>query len=573
MVSGSEHVRLRFDLLTAVVADADQHQGPATTHPVRRRMFELVLVFACGVGVMIAMTWPLASSINSRSVDPYDPLFQAWTIDWVQHSVAPGGDSIWDANIFEPSERALTYSDNLIVPAITLLPARWAGMTPIGVLNVGLLIAAGLNVALAYGFALRVTGSRPGGAIAAAVFAFGPYNTQITQHLHIYAHAGLAAAGWSAWELARASTKRRRWIAAACLSASVALTGAVSFYQLPMVALVAAIILLVQDRRARTLVAGAVAAGVGVVALLPLLIPYLVSASEIGSGYHWSLASIGAGSANFTRADPRLWVWGALGRPNDIFFQATFPGIAVTGIAVAGVVAFSRRRWRRSLTIGALLTVAGFVLALGTAASGWRRWLPYHLLYLLPGGDGLRAVGRFWVVGLLGLGLVGAALCAAVELRRSTRASAALAAVIVVAVLVEGARQPSALHTIRPHRIDAVLAGEKASGGVLYLPFPPAEPAPIVVVLSQADVVYRTTAHHRPTPNGYSGYFPSSLTTAVRAAERLPAASSVDYFCRIGTRFVIAPEVVWDRLRGPRFEPVRTVDGEVLGRLTCPTGP
>jgi hypothetical protein len=59
----------------------------------------------------------------------------------------------------------------------------------------------------------------------------------------------------------------------------------------------------------------------------------------------------------------------------------------------------------------------------------------------------------------------------------------------------------------------------------------------------------------------------------VRAAERLPAASSVDYFCRIGTRFVIAPEVVWDRLRGPRFEPVRTVDGEVLGRLTCPTGP
>jgi len=539
---------------------------------VRPRLVELLLVFVCGIGLMVVVTWPLASSINSRSTDPYDPLFQAWTIDWVQHAIAPGGDSLWDANIFEPSDRTLTYSDNLVVPSIVLLPARWAGLKPIGVLNVGLFVAAGLNVALAYGFALRVTRSRAGGAVTAAVFSFGPYNSQIIQHLHIYGHAGLAAAGWSAWELAHTSTRRSRWLAAAALSASMALTGAMSFYQLPMAALVAAIVLVTQDRRARTLLSGAAAAGVSAVLLLPVLIPYARSASEIGSGYHWSLHSIAAGSARFTHADPRLWLWGSLGTSSDMFFQATFPGIAVLGIAVVGLALLVRQRWRSRLTVGALLTVVGLVLALGTADSGWRRWLPYHLLYLLPGGDGLRAVGRFWVVGLLGLGLVGAVLCAGVEARRSARTSGVLAALIVVAVLVEGARQPSALHTIKPHRIDAVLASTRPAGGVLYLPFPPTEPAPLVVVLSQADVVYRTTAHHRPTPNGYSGYFPSSLTTAVRAAQRLPATRSVDYFCRIGTRYVVAPAAEWKRVEGPRLRSVRVVDGEVLGRLVCPPG-
>src|SRR5262249_40656942 len=50
----------------------------------------------------------------------------------------------------------------------------------------------------------------------------------------------------------------------------------------------------------------------------------------------------------------------------------------------------------------------------------------------------------------------------------------------------------------------------------------------------QAENVYGTTAHHRITPNGYSGYFPPSWKRLSRDMEQLPDATTLTRLRSLG---------------------------------------
>ena len=125
---------------------------PAT--PRHSYLREAAAVVAGSLLASVAFTWPLVLHLQSRARDLVDTLFQAWTIDWVQHAIGSGLNP-YNANIFAPEKTSLAFSDTLLGVAIPTFPLRWLGMTPIGVLNVTIIVGFAASAAAAYLFAPR----------------------------------------------------------------------------------------------------------------------------------------------------------------------------------------------------------------------------------------------------------------------------------------------------------------------------------------------------------------------------------------------------------------------------------
>ena len=51
--------------------------------------------------------------------DRGDPVFSIWRLAWVRHQLVADPRHVFDANIFYPLRATLTYSDAILVPAIT----------------------------------------------------------------------------------------------------------------------------------------------------------------------------------------------------------------------------------------------------------------------------------------------------------------------------------------------------------------------------------------------------------------------------------------------------------------------
>ncbi|MCU1461339.1 MAG: hypothetical protein JWO37_1414 [Acidimicrobiales bacterium] len=551
--------------------------------PRRRSAIEAVAVVAVGIAIAIVTTWPLAARMGHTAHDPFDPRFQAWTIDWVQHALT-SPRHLFDANIFHPERGTLAYSDPLIGIAAPLVPLRWLGVSAIGRLNAAILLGFALSAAAAYAFGRVVTRSRVAGAVTAAAFAFGPYGTLEAGHLQVVMRPGVALAALAAWLIVdRVDDGRSPWPAVAGLVAAVAWQASVSFYP-GLYAIAAAAVVLVVRRRAWRPAAAALAGSVAAVGLLAL--PYVARHRAL-PGFRWTLADLRLEGADFWHADPRLSIWGHLlggGRTWPVVRPPVFPGVTVLALALAGLVVGWRAggRDRRAAITGAALTVVGAVAAIGTADTGWRRFAPYRLVFELPGGPALRATSRAWMIGLLGLGLLaGMGAAALARVGRSRRAVAVtVATVAVLAIVGEGFRNwNGTLTDVRRRPVDVALARRRERGGVLYLPVDvPGISVPYLSLLDQTDAVYRTTAHHRPTPNGYSGYFPPSYFRMTELVRSLPGEPGLGYLRRIGVRFVVVrslpPGSPWQPLRDPATAaPLRllgTFDGELLYEVPDP---
>src|SRR4051812_25899231 len=178
----------------------------------------------------VAVTWPLVTKLGHVGHDAFDPRFQAWTIDWVQHKLASPG-SLFDANIFAPEPHTLAYSDSLLGIAIPMLPFRWLGVSPIGQLNIALLLSFATTFASGYLFGRVVTRSIVVGALTGVAFAFGPFGSVSSGVIHATAHAGVGVAAAAAWWLADRARARRPLLApSALLAAALVWQGAGSFF-------------------------------------------------------------------------------------------------------------------------------------------------------------------------------------------------------------------------------------------------------------------------------------------------------------------------------------------------------
>ncbi len=527
---------------------------------------EAAAVVGGSLAAAVAFTWPLVLHLNTRARDLIDTLFQAWTIDWVQHALSNGMNP-YDANIFAPEPTSLAYSDTLMGVAIPTFPLRWLGMTPIGVLNVTIIVGLAASAAAAYLFARLVTGSRLVAVVAGAAYAFGPFGALSERHVHVAVRAGVPLAAAAAWWLADRVRERRSigWPVAAVV-ATVAWQATVSFYPATYALVTVVVIVAVRwrsfDRRGWIAALGALAGSAIVMGLLA--IPNLVVAGRDPS-YEFTLDNFAPFGANFSHVDPDVLVWGSvLGLDDDDPMRlAVFPGVVVLGFAIAGLVHAWRRhgRSRTAAIAGLSLTAVGAVLAIGTAPTGWRQYAPYRVLYeLVPPFNALRATGRAWMIGLLGLGLLAGlgvkALAGWLGDRFPARARAVpavLGTVVVVLVLLEGFDPWFDRPTARVPAVDRELA-QRAPGGVVYLPLNTSDEVDIGY-FQQPKNLYGATEHHRRTPNGYSGYLPQSYLEQSRALRDLPDDEAIALLRRIGVRYVVVHRDVegtpWAALRDP----------------------
>lgn len=78
------------------------------------------------VFLAVAHTWPLASAPHRLSLNHHaDAQLNAWIVSWVAHALPTEPLPLWQSNIFQPRERALSFSEPLIVPAIAGAPVFW----------------------------------------------------------------------------------------------------------------------------------------------------------------------------------------------------------------------------------------------------------------------------------------------------------------------------------------------------------------------------------------------------------------------------------------------------------------
>jgi hypothetical protein len=560
--------------VTAVALDDAETASPVESPlTVRRVARETAIATVIGLVAAIAVTWPLVTKLGHIGHDAFDPRFQAWTIDWVQHKLGSPG-SLFDANIFAPEPHTLAYSDSLLGIAIPLLPLRWLGVSPIGQLNIALLLGFATSAGSGYLFGRIVTRSVSVGAMTAAAFAFGPFGSVSSGALHATAHAGIGVAAAAAWWLAERASARdqtRSLVApAALLAAAIVWQASVSFYPGAYAFGAAAVVLAVRWRalgRRGWLWAGG-ALMVAALCTLALSVPYLQVRDE-QPGFRRTLAQLPPLSADFGATDPRLSIWGSLlgkGTGWPIYGEPAFPGLVLLVLTPIGAIAGWRARGhaRRAVITGGALTLVGAALAVGAGPTGWRRYAPYRLLFeYVPGWEALRATGRAWVVGLLGVGVlaglgalaVGRWLARLTKMQRTT-AVLVVATIAVLGVLVEGYAPWTGRPDIRVSPVDEHLAALPQPGGVLYLPM--LEPGATAGALSgfrQAENVYGTTAHHRKTPNGYSGYFPPSWVKLSHEMRALPDEQTLERLRQLGVRYVVvrgwARGGAWDALLDP----------------------
>jgi hypothetical protein len=309
---------------------------------------------------------------------------------------------------------------------------------------------------------------------------------------------------------------------------------------------------------------------------LLLLLPYLEVAAE-GRTLVSSVDDVSRLGVDFTRVRAGAVLWGdVLGR--ERFELAAFPGVTLLTLAASGLIRSVRNdepTTRRLAVAGLAFVLLGAFLALGTAGSGWRSWSPYRLLFeYAPGVRILRAAARAWVLGLLGLGLIAGLGC------RIARPSSAaprnrlvgvLAAVGVMGIVVEGYEPWADKPTVEVSGADRALAANPAPGGVLYLPMFLDGPDAARTTFGQARNVYGRTAHHRRTPNGYSGIQPQEWLELSERMERLPDDEAVEELLDLGVRFVVVRADVlgtpWESLLGGRDVGPLQLIGEHEGDL------
>jgi hypothetical protein len=442
-----------------------------------------ILASTLGLGaVVLVMSFPLVLHLASTGpVDRADGRLNAWILSWDVHALLTRPLRLFDAPIFHPLPDALAFSENLLLPAIVAAPATLLGGPVLGY-NVALLlclVGSGLGT---YLLVRRVTRDSFAAFVAAALFAAGAHRWFRLAHLHAQATTFLPFCLWAFdrfWETR--SLKR-----ALGVGAFLFLQGMSSVYLGVITATtlgVAVLCALVGGLGCRALLRLAGGLLLGVVALVPLVAPYLrMRAFE---GREWSFEEVSRSATTLeSYAASATRLWGPLTErhaDDERTREPIFPGLVPLLLGCAGLSVAPRR----FLVVGLAASTLAVLISLG-AATPVCGFLYAHVFLF----RGIRVLNRFSLVPVLALSVLSGL---AVAGRRFARP------VALVLGLVEASYLPLGFGSYSPPGAAArFLAGRP--GAVLWLPLGEDDSA----------VMLEGLAHFRPLVNGDSGFVPLS---------------------------------------------------------------
>ena len=96
------------------------------------------------LGLAVLHTWPMATDPARLSRHNDDEWLNAWTVSWVARQIVRDPLNLLDANMFYPTDDALTHTEPLIVPGLMRAPLRWFGAS--AMLTYNLLLLARLRL-------------------------------------------------------------------------------------------------------------------------------------------------------------------------------------------------------------------------------------------------------------------------------------------------------------------------------------------------------------------------------------------------------------------------------------------
>jgi hypothetical protein len=520
-------------------------------------------------GLLTALhTWPLvlAPAVLTR-YDNADAQLNTWILAWVAHVLPRDPLHLFQANIFFPERDTLAYSEHLLVPALVGAPAAWLGAGPALVHN--LVLMAGLTFT---GWAVchvvtRWTGDGWAGVLAGSLAAFNAHTlTRLphvqAMHVEFLPMALLALDGVLRHARTRDALRLAGWFTLQALCSGYLLG-------LAAVAMLAGAAARPREWLGRRFVpvAGrlALAAGLSVLLLLPLLIPYARARAEQGlTRPVEEVALYSAKPRDYVTTVSRVH-FGLWSRRFYEANDALFPG--VIAVALAGVAMATGRAWRDArarmlLAIGLL----GFALSFGPALPFYR-WLHEHVPLL----QGIRGAARFGYLALLAIAGLAAFGLAGVRARCRATGRGQLAFGLSLACLagvhIEALVAPVEYMTFAGVPPIYRALREAGNAVVVEVPIPPADR-----IVRNAPVVLATTAHWRPVVNGYSGFVPRGYAERADRIGTFPAPTALDELRRLGVTHVVvnlgeAPELADQLASMPEFVTVATGHPRRIYRL------
>lgn len=296
-------------------------------------------VFVFYLVLAVAFTWPLAQDLGNLVPDYGDPLFVTWVLDWVGHAAFRDPLNLFDAPIYHPAPNTLAFSENMIGIALLMLPFQAAGVPPVAVLNLALLLGFAFSGYGAYILARLITGSGVAALIGGIIHAFGSFKIGHVEHLQII---------WSGWlPLILAAIlvywrRPSRW-SATLLAGAFLMNGLSNVYYLlfASVALLCTIAFLqfaqpVRDRRFWLRLATAL--GLAALLLLPVLLPYQTAANTYRARRTSFEARLGSATPmHWLVPSPRSVAWGGFGQRWRAAERDLFPGVLAMILLAAGL--------------------------------------------------------------------------------------------------------------------------------------------------------------------------------------------------------------------------------------------
>ena len=480
-----------------------------------RRLWRSRAMAAVGFCVFAAvLLFPQLRHMDSVP-DLGDPLFSIWRFGWVYHKLG-GGDPrpLFSPNVFHPHQLTLTYSDSMLLPALTTAPFLAMGIHPVVVYNLVTVLSFIASAFAMYLLVERLTGSRAGAFVAGLLFGFYPYRFEHYSHFELQMTYCMPLALLALHRFV--TTARTRDAVAFALLAAAQLYCSMYyavFFTVYVTALLAALCWLTRPALGRMLGPAAIAGALALVLAVPLARTY--SSAQLGDREVPTVTYYSATAADYLRAHPRSATWGNRTLPGRMPERALFPGVTI--LLLAAVALFP--------PLGA--TRAAYAVALLVAFEMSRGFNSVFYPYLydwLPFIRGLRVPARASI--LVGLTL---ALLAGFGVRRllagrSMWLQRAVLAVLVVAIALD-LRPVLRLEPVwlEPPPIYGVVS---ASPGVVLAEFPfggnPTRFTPNVPFM------YFSLWHWAQMINGYSGHSPPGQVDFEVALKSFPDAAAVD---------------------------------------------
>lgn len=492
----------------------------------------------------VLFTWPVAREFSRALpwlVGDVDPLLQIFILGWDWKALLHDPGGVFNAPIFHPHPRTLTYMDHLIGLAALSLPLRLLGVPPPAVYN-ALVLLSFIGAAWGlYRLARGLGAGRTAAFLAGTLYAVAPYRLCNLSNLN-QLQTGLVPLGlWFAFRFV--ATRRARPLLG--LFGVVALQSWFGWYYTfhLMLAGGALIVGALATRRVAladllgpTRLAGA---GLAAAAILPGVWPYWQQQAAmpafrrtLGMTALWSADLFDYARVNPGALPARLGLWPA-GE------QGYWPGFVLVLLALAGWAALGvRRRWERAAL--AAIGLGAFVLSLGPyLRAGGREFfipLPYAGLYFIfPGFSSMRAPNRFAELVLLAVAVLAAFGAERWCRGRRFAAPALLAAGLALAWTGAVSLVPHPGAGVLPPTY-AWLAARPGQDPILELPTPSR--------VTEESVRHATRQlyqleHGKPRLDGVSGFVPPDIEVFRMTTQGFPRPGVVRAIARRGARWVV----------------------------------